>query len=74
VSNAVRDAVVSVFRMPPVIAVEMIAHMNQFFGNDNFERLWLSSIDSRQVDQNSVLAERGEKHVCAAERRADAPS
>jgi CheY-like chemotaxis protein len=52
--------------VPPKVTVEPVAHVDQFFGDDDFERHWLGPVNARQVDQHGVFARTGQKGVGAA--------
>jgi hypothetical protein len=49
-----RDPVVTVMGMAPEIAVEVIAHVNQFFGDHDLQRLRLRHIYPVEIDQDGV--------------------
>ena len=53
--DPVRYAVVAVMRMPPPIAIEMIAHVDQLLRNDQFKRSRSIGVDPLKVDQDGML-------------------
>jgi hypothetical protein len=63
-----RDAIVPVLRVPPEIAVEPVSHMQEFLGDDDFERPRPRLIDARQIDQDEMIAGRGRERISAANR------
>ena len=54
--HPVRDPVVTVLRVPAKVAIESISHVDELLGNDNFKRPGPRPVDTRQVDQNEVIA------------------
>jgi len=52
--DAKSDPVVPVLRMPAVVAIKEVAHVQQLLGHDDLDRLWLSQIDPQQIDQHEV--------------------
>ncbi len=66
------DPVVAVAGVAPVIAVEPVPHVNQFFGNHDFHGPWLILVDAFEVDQDDVVPGPDEIAVGPAVRRRDA--
>ncbi len=61
-----RDAVVAMAGMPSRVPIQVVPHVQELFGHDNFDREWLVQVDARQVDQNSVHATSRDVAVCSA--------
>lgn len=69
-----RNAIVTVFRMPPAVAIDSMPHMEQFFTDHDLERFGLGQIDATQIDENEMLAPARVKHIGAPDRSADPPA
>jgi hypothetical protein len=41
--------------VPAVVTVQVIAHVDQFLSDDDFQRLRFRAIDARQVDEDGML-------------------
>ena len=68
VGNSVGNAVVAVLGMPSQVAVQPVAHVNQLFGDDDFQSPRLRLIDARKVDENQMLVHSRHERVGAADR------
>jgi hypothetical protein len=64
-----RDPVIAVLGVTSPVSVDPVSHVQQFFGDDNFERPWPRSIDPRQVDQHEVRPLPCVKDVTTPDRR-----
>jgi len=64
----VRDAVVSVLRVTPVVAIEPISHVQELLGDYHLERPGLRPINARQVDQDEMISGSGCKRIGTADR------
>jgi hypothetical protein len=68
-----RDTIVPVLRVPAQIAVEPVPHVQEFLGDDDFERARSRLIDARQVDQDEMFTRCSDKRI-GATNRASHPS
>jgi hypothetical protein len=68
--HPVRDAIVSMLRVPAEVAVEPVAHVHELLSDHDLERARLRVIDARQVDQDQIIAGCGRKRVGATDRAA----
>jgi hypothetical protein len=69
-----RDTIVPVLRVAAEIAVEPVAHVQEFLGNHHFERARTRAIDTWHVDQDEMFTRCGRKRVGATDRAAHASS
>ena len=69
-----RDAIVSVLRVPAEVAIEPVSHVQQLLSDYDFERPRSRLIDARHVDQNEMIAGRRRKRVGAADRAPQPPA
>ncbi len=53
-----RDAVESMLGMAAPVSIDAMTHMQQFFADDNLQRLGLREIDTPQIDQDQVFLPR----------------
>ncbi len=63
-----RDAIVSVLRVPAEVAIEPVSHVQEFLSDYHLERPRPRLIDAQQVDQDEMIPRRGRKRIGAADR------
>jgi hypothetical protein len=68
-----RDTVISVLGVAAKITIQPVSHVNQFLGNDDFERPWPGEIETGEIDQNEMSAVPGVKRVRSPNGRSDSP-
>ncbi len=61
-----RDPVMTMMGVTPGIASQMVAHVDEFLGNDDFHRTRPLLIDSLEVDEHQVVARAPPEAVRAA--------
>jgi hypothetical protein len=66
--HPVRDAIVSMLRVPAEVTVESVSHVQELLCDHDFERARLRVIDARQVDQDQMIAGCWRKRVGATDR------
>ncbi len=46
----------SMMGVTPGVPVEVIAHVNEFFGDDDLDRSWLLVVDALKIDEHEMMA------------------
>jgi hypothetical protein len=69
-----RDPVVPMFRMSTAVTIKLIAHVNQFFGDNKLNRTRFRPVDATKVDQDRMPVRRRQEYVRSSDVRTDSPA
>lgn len=66
-----RDSIVTVMRVPTSIAIELVSHVQELFGDDHLDCGGARYIDAVEMDEHGMAMARADKAVRAANGPAD---
>jgi hypothetical protein len=62
------DAVMTVLRVSSQVPIEPVSHVDQFFGDHDFERSRARTVDPGQINEDHMLVGMRPVRVCAGNR------